>query len=173
MLCKILGGVLVISGSTGISFFYCGQARERYSIFQELKKVLILLKGEIRYSRAVLPEAMWYLSQNTISPLSQLFASTAEELEKRQGKSLSVIWEENCRKYLKRCGMQKSDRELIGEIGAHLSLSDGELIIQTLDLTIERIQQILADDGKKLEEKIRIYRTVGISLGIMAVTIFA
>ncbi len=54
---KLLGAALVIISSTGLGFYMAAQWTEHLKTVERLKKMILLLKGEIVYANSPLTEA--------------------------------------------------------------------------------------------------------------------
>ena len=55
---KIIGCMLVIASSAGMGFYFSGEIKSRIEDLKELKKLIGLLRGDIRYASTPLPEAI-------------------------------------------------------------------------------------------------------------------
>ena len=108
---KLLGMFCILSGSTGLGIRFAKELDLRIQELSELQKLMILLKGEIRYMHQPLPEAFLQLSVSAASPLGDFFRHTAEALQRRQGRTAGEIWKENMDQDLKGLHISLQERE--------------------------------------------------------------
>lgn len=83
---RCLGAVLVILGASGFGISMAVQYTKRLSQLEQLRRMIFLLKGQIVYANASLPEAFEAVGKREKGPLGALFlaaAKQAETLEKR------------------------------------------------------------------------------------------
>ena len=69
---KLLGMFCILSGSPGLGIRFAKELDLRIQELSELQKLMILLKGEIRYMHQPLPEAFLQLSVSAASPRVRL-----------------------------------------------------------------------------------------------------
>ena len=60
---KLIGAVLVISSCSMLGFYFSSELKTRIDNLKELKKLLILLRGDIEFANTPLPEAVQTLSK--------------------------------------------------------------------------------------------------------------
>ena len=68
MYIKIIGSLFLLSSATAIGFLKAEELRERVERLQELKRMMMLLQGELRFHRAELSEAFENVSENEKMP---------------------------------------------------------------------------------------------------------
>ena len=57
MYIKIFGGLLLIGSAAAMGFLKAEELKKRVSGLSELKRMMVLLQGELRFHRAILSEA--------------------------------------------------------------------------------------------------------------------
>ena len=65
---KVIGCILIILSSTLMGFYCSNELKSRINDIKELRKLIILLRGDIRYGSTPLPEAI-----NTIARRHESF----------------------------------------------------------------------------------------------------
>ena len=55
---KIVGAILVIFSSSAMGLYLSNELKTRIVDLKELKKILLLLRGDIQYANTLLPEAV-------------------------------------------------------------------------------------------------------------------
>lgn len=166
MVAKIIGAILVIASSGGIGLYFSIILKERISDLKELNKIIVILRGEIRYASTPLPEAVGGLAYRTNGEYRRFLLAVAEELDKLEGKSFSEIWNSCVEKELVDTSLNKKDRLLLTRLGENLGYLDKEMQLNTIDLYITQIQGELDDAVDTVKEKVRLYNMLGVMAGI-------
>ena len=91
---KIAGAVCIIVACTAMGFSFSFRLRCRYGELTELKKILYLLSGEIRFGGSTLDEAFEMVRDRCEEPYRGFFSALSGELKKGGGRTLSQIWRE-------------------------------------------------------------------------------
>ena len=163
---KIIGALLVISSCGALGLYFSGELRTRINDLEELKKLLILLRGDIRYTNTPLPEALETLSKRHDGTYKKFLNNISNQLLKLNGESFSAIWKEAVKKDLKHTSLSKEDYNLIDQLGESIGYLDKNMQINTLDLYIEQIEITSSRLSKTVKEKTRLYNSLGIMGGI-------
>ena len=144
---KLLGMFCILSGSTGLGIRFAKELDLRIQELSELQKLMILLKGEIRYMHQPLPEAFLQLSVSAASPLGDFFRHMGEELQERRGGTADSLWKKNMKQDLK--GLHISSQEWSGleALGGMLGYLDVEMQMNTLDYYLEQLKLSAAGSG--------------------------
>ena len=166
MVAKIIGAILVIASSGGIGLYFSIILKERISDLKELNKIIVILRGEIRYASTPLPEAVGGLAYRTNGEYRRFLLAVAGELDKLEGKSFSEIWNSCVEKELVDTSLNKKDRLLLTRLGENLGYLDKEMQLNTIDLYITQIQGELDDAVDTVKEKVRLYNMLGVMAGI-------
>ncbi|SHM84924.1 stage III sporulation protein AB [Anaerosporobacter mobilis DSM 15930] len=166
MVAKIIGAILVIVSSGGIGLYFSIILKERISDLKELNKLIIILRGEIRYASTPLPEAVSNLAYRTDGEYRRFLLAVAEEIDKQEGKSFGDIWNGCVEKELVDTSLNKKDKLLLTRLGENLGYLDKEMQLNTIDLYITQIQGELDDAVDGVKEKVRLYNMLGVMAGI-------
>jgi len=84
---KICGIILILSSTCGIGFCISNMMKLRLSELLELKKLILMLRGEIKYTGTPLGEAFGIIGRRTKGIYADMFLQTADELNELNGKS--------------------------------------------------------------------------------------
>lgn len=163
---KILGCILIISSSAGMGFFFSGELKNRIADLRELKKLIFLLRGDIRYANTPLPEAVQAMSVRHEGKYKQFLSVIAQKLNELGGVSFCSIWKSAVEKELQKTSLSKKDLSSLGQLGENLGYLDKDMQINTLDLYISQIEEEITDLSRNVKEKSYLYNSLGILGGI-------
>jgi len=163
---KIVGCVLILSSSAGMGWYFSGELRGRIQDLKDLKRILSLLRGDIRYANTPLPEAVQALSVRHDGKYKVFFSKIAERLIELGGVSFSDIWKEAIAKELSNTSLNKKDLQTLTQFGENLGYLDKEMQLNTIDLYLSQIDEEIKDLSKNVKEKSYLYNSLGILGGI-------
>lgn len=163
---KIMGCVFIITSSAGMGWYFSSELRNRISDLKELKKLVFLLRGDIRYANTPLPEAVQALSIRHDGKYKLFLTEIAERLNELGGISFCIIWKNAVTKKLENTSLSKKDLNGLGQLGETLGYLDKDMQINTLDLYISQIEEEIADISHGIKEKTYLYNSLGIMGGI-------
>lgn len=163
---KIIGCILIIASSTGIGFYFSNEMRCRIEDLKELRKLIVLLRGDIRYASTPLPEAISSIARRNHGNYVGFFTSTSIKLQELSGLTFSDIWKEAVEKELTNTSLAKKDKLHLTQFGENLGYLDKEMQMNTLDLYIVQLEDEIAELSKMAKEKAYLYNSLGIMAGI-------
>lgn len=91
---KLFGAACILCGAAGCGIWFAGRYRQRILELEQLKQMVFLLKGQILYASAPLPEALETVGKRMDGALGTLFLETAASLESQPGEPISRYMEE-------------------------------------------------------------------------------
>ncbi|WP_310604022.1 stage III sporulation protein AB [Anaerosporobacter sp.] len=166
MIGKIIGAILVIVSSGCMGVYFSVILKERIKDLKELNKLIVILRGEIRYASTPLPEAVGSLAERTDGEYRRFLHAVAQELDKLEGRTFSDIWHGCVESELVDTSLSKKDKLLLSRLGENLGYLDKEMQLNTIDLYITQIQGELDDAVDCVKEKVRLYNMLGVMAGI-------
>ena len=89
---KLSGAVCILCGAAGTGIWFAGRYRQRILELEQLKQMVFLLKGQILYAGAPLPEAFGTVGKRVAGTLGNLFQETAALLEAQPGEPFPTVW---------------------------------------------------------------------------------
>lgn len=161
-----MGAILVILSTGAMGFYFSVILKERISDLKELNKLILLLRGDIRYAGTPLPEAVGSLAYRTEGEYRRFLLSVQEELDKLEGRTFNEIWRDCVDRELVDTSLNKKDKLLLTRLGENLGYLDKEMQLNTIDLYITQIQGELDDAVDNVKEKARLYNMLGIMAGV-------
>ncbi len=163
---KVLGALMVFVSCLAIGWYTAERIRMRTQELRELERALLLLKGDIRYAKTALPEAIGKLARYHEGSFTEFFRSVSEAMLEYSGISLTEIWRGQARELLKKTSLNAGDRELVAGLGDVLGVTDAMLQQNTLDLAIVRIREEIEAASEKEKEKVYLCRALGVLGGL-------
>lgn len=165
-LLKIIGCILIIASSTGMGFFFSNEIKCRVEDLKELKKLISLLRGDIRYANTPLPEAISSIARRHHGNFQGFFNGVCTQLHELSGLTFSEIWKNAVEKELTNTSLSKADKLQLAQFGDNLGYLDKEMQINTLDLYLSQIEDVIEELTKTAKEKSYLYNSLGIMAGV-------
>lgn len=166
MVAKVIGAALVILSTGGMGVYFSLILKERINDLKELNKIILILRGEIRYASNPLPEAVSNLASRSEGEFRRFLLAVADKLDKLEGRTFNEIWRECVEKELVDTSLNKKDKMLLTRLGENLGYLDKEMQLNTIDLYITQVQGELDDAVDSVKEKVRLYNMLGVMAGI-------
>lgn len=168
---KVLGIILTISSSAAMGFYFSLEVRSRTEELKELKKIILTLRGDIRYTMTPLPEAINSLAKRQEGKFRPFLIKVEKELTSLGGLSFKDIWMNSVFEELKTTSLNKKDKLHLGQLGENLGYLDKEMQMNTIDLYISQLETEIEEANKTVKEKTHLYNCLGVMLGIFVTII--
>ncbi|MDD3172442.1 MAG: stage III sporulation protein AB [Herbinix sp.] len=168
---KAIGCILVIVSSTGMGFFFSNELRCRIENLKEFKKLIGLLRGDIRYANTPLPEAISSITRRHSGNFDAFFNHVNAKLHEFSGQTFSEVWKEAVQKEMADTSMSNKDKLHIIQFGETLGYLDKDMQMNTIDLFVSQLEDEIKDLSKTIKEKAYLYNTLGIMAGIFIIII--
>lgn len=166
---KGIGIVLILLGTSGLGMTMAGELDKRIEELQTLQKLMMILKGEIRYMHQPLPEAFLRLGRSSPEPFGGFFVQTAQSLQARNGQTARQIWTDNLKIYLSELHISRQEQKELSELGSMLGYLDVEMQLNALDYYLEQLGRSVERAVESQRGRRRLYRYLGVLSGIMLV----
>lgn len=169
MLLKIIGGILVITGSTIIGYTVSGNYSKRPVQLKILQSLIQMLENEIRYMSSIITDAFRKIARSSNNVTTSFFITTLEYLESERYTNIGEAWENAIKENIGRTALNKEDAEILISFGKMLGNSDVQGQIKNIVYTLQQLnlQQHKAEEAKKKYDTM--YKTLGILGGTVAV----
>ena len=156
---KVIGGILILSATAGAGVVYGNELKRYLRNMVYLRYVFGLIRGEIEYTCAPLPEIFFGVSARVKEPYRRWLKKTAR------------VWNRCTDKYLEIPGLKQEHKILIKEPGTFLGsfekdISDRamEMYLNKMDLEIEKLRAELAS-------KVKVGRCLGVMAGLFFIVL--
>lgn len=163
---RIIGAVCIIIATTAIGFGQSFRLHLRYKEILELKKILCLFSGEIRFGGGTLEETFETVAKRSDPPFRGFFLFLTEEMKKKEGERLMEIWNQAVTEHLKEAHLTDMDKEILIRLGNELGCLDRETQQNTIALAMEQIEDVRQELHGELPKKMRLYNCLGILGGV-------
>jgi stage III sporulation protein AB len=164
---KIIGGGAVCAASSAIGFYFSVKQRLHIDELYEFKKALLILKSEIDYALSPFAEAALNISRRTGAPAQGFFAALGENL-KADGALAQGAWDA-ARSALARSRLDEEDKDALAQVGRTMGYLDKPLQLSSIDLALEHITSKTGRLEAGTAQNGRLYGSVGVIAGLMAV----
>ena len=105
--------------------------------------------------------------------MKEFFLGMAEELEKKEGNRLEVIWRKQATDTLFRAPLKKEQKEAFSELGIYLAEADTKVRKNAMEFYFARLEEEIAALRASEKEKAYLYRTMGMLGGLFLLLIAA
>lgn len=169
MYIKLIGSLFLLGSAASIGFLKSEELTERVKKLQEMKRMMMLLQGELRFHRAALSEAFGNVAERVQEPFCGFLKEMGERLERREESGFEKIWIQNAAKILEAEGMKKEDGQLLDLLKNSLGYLDLTLQMETLNLAILQTEEMIKKAKEQQNVKGKLYQTMGITVGALLV----
>ena len=170
---KIAGMILTLAASSALGLYLSGLPAFRRQDFLEIKKALLILKSEIEYAAAPLPEAMANIATRTKAPVSLIFESFALSLKYNEGGETAYrLWLAAIDEHKKAGFLKAEDWEIIGNFGKTLGYLDKQMQIDSIRFTMDYIDSEVLQLQESIDKNQRMYRSLGVIAGLLLLVVF-
>lgn len=166
---KFAGTAMILIATTGFGISFASDLRGRIAELRCLKKIMLMLRGEIKYAKTPLPEAFRSIGKRLSPPFSCFLAAASKELGVLQGKTFQEVWEDAVFMHLSRTRLTKGDLAQLIKLGENFGYLDSEMQLGTIDLYLEQLELEIERAEQTVENKARMCHCLGVLAGLFAV----
>lgn len=166
---KIVGCLLVVLSTTVFGFLKGKEYGDRVKELQYMKKLILMLKGEVEYARTPLSEAFFHISKRCRQPFSNLFMEAGRALELLDGQSFQTIWDTQIQKELKKTSLSEKDRQQLSGLGEQMGFLDSKTQAAALALYVEQLDMEITEGYANMGNQVKLCRSLGVMSGLFFV----
>ncbi|MEF9915775.1 MAG: stage III sporulation protein AB [Lachnospiraceae bacterium] len=133
---------------------------------QNLKHIILMIRGEIKYTKAPLGEIFGHLSMKCQEPYKKWLHSLKLQLDKRSASSFVSVWNTSIDQNLSLSFLNKKDIGELKMLGNLMGCLDQEMQLATLDLYMEQLDRQLQKVREEIPSKKRLSNYLGVMGGI-------
>ena len=165
MLLKVLGIIMILLSGSLIGISFSKEYEMRIEHLRQFKKMLMLLKGEIKYNNSGIYESVITVSER-IENIVGIFLRNVMENFNKNNMSLKKAWDYAVENVLAP-GTKLKEKELlyIKDLGTNLGITDKETQINNILSCIEAIDLSIDELNENKVEKCKLYKTLGVVAG--------
>ena len=167
---KIVGIILIIASTTMLGIKLSDNLRYRIEDLEELKKLMIMLRGEIMYNVACVSEGIRRIKPKSARVFNKMLDKVIEELAEHNGKAFTDIWREGINELDKSShSFIKNDIDRLIQFGNDFGSAHKDIQLKSFDMYIEELENTISDARKKNTENSKMYKSLGILGGFVIV----
>lgn len=157
---------------TFIGFFFGENYKRRSIHLKEFQKGLLLLSNEIIYANTPMPDALLEISKKISEPVSEIFSNMAFILENDYASSIYESFENAYEKSKEKINLTLDDHKIISDFFKTLGSSGVTGQDKIFKVALDNIDINYKEARKFEKENIKLYRTLGLSIGAMLAIFF-
>ena len=120
---RVIGAILILTATSGAGYVYCRDLKTYLGRMLYLRYIFSLIKGEIGYTHAPLPEVFREVAGRIKKPYCIWLLEAANDLETREETGFARVWNRCVDRYLKPLELKTEHSILIKEPGTFLGQS--------------------------------------------------
>lgn len=175
---RYVGMVCMVLAAVGGGFYAGWFLHMQLEILTTFRQMFSYLKGRILYGNDPLPDALAEIGNRfykekrdgTYVP-GGFFLQVARRMELEKNRNFSEIWKEEVRRIPADVLPYKTDRQNLADLGDHLGYADRSMQERTLNFYLEQTEESIAAKKRELEEKTKLYRSLGLAAGLFLVVV--
>ena len=157
---------------TFIGFFWGDNYKRRSSQLKEFQKGFLLLSNEIIYANTPLPDALLEISKKVSEPVSEIFSDMSFALENGYTGTIYESFESAYMKSKEKMNLSDDDHKIISDFFKTLGSSGVTGQDKIFKIVLDNIDINYKEARKFEKENIKLYRTLGLSIGAMLAIFF-
>lgn len=163
---KLIGSVLVLASAAAIGGIFAGRVKEQENWLKEIKLMLLLLSGELKYNKTPLPEALLTVAGRHNGVLTGFFKSLGSELLNQNGMALNELWEKQAERAMKQAVLSTAQKQEFASLGDCFLETDSTARENAVAFYISRLETELETMQKTGRDKAYLYRMLGMLGGM-------
>lgn len=168
---KVTGALVIIFSCTYIGINISNKYRQRVKELLEIKRIVGIMLGEIRYSLTPIPNIFQIMIDKTDGVFKKYFIVMDAEVSDYSGLALKDIWNNNLKILKDNTCLNSNDIELFSMLGNNLGFLDKQMQIDTINLYIEQLSDQIIESKAALKDKTRLFSSLGVLGGILIVIV--
>lgn len=155
------------AASSMVGFLKSRALDRRVTRLYQWKRSIMLVQGELRFHRAALWECFEEVSGRMEEPFSSFFGKLSERLQRKEEGGFERVWEEESGELIRTGNFPGEDRALLEFFGGSLGHLDLTMQMDQLELALFQTDESIRKAGEQKEQKGKLYRTMGVTVGML------
>ena len=165
---KLIGLVMLVAAEIATGSIMAYRVKMRVEELVYIKKLMLMFKGELRYKNAMLSEAFMAVSFRAKKPYDKLFDGLSKATEENNTTTMAKVFESKVDELLvEDTFLKKEDIHWFKELGETMGYQDQKMQLANIDLYVERLSQVVLEEKEKMNETMKMYRTLGVMAGLL------
>ena len=114
---RVIGALLIITATSGAGYLYGADLKRYLDKMVYLRYIAGLIKGEMEYTGAPLPEIFRGIGSRVQEPYASWLKNISAEIDLREESAFARIWNRGVDRYLKELGLRSAHSILLKELG--------------------------------------------------------
>lgn len=162
---KVIGSIMVIAVCTMLGFEKSRDMQKHLNALEELKRIFVLLKSEVQYTRAPFAELFLKISKKVEGEYSEWLFHLSRDLETYGTGTLQEAWKRSIYNHLHGNYLKKEELDELCGVGKSLGY------IETLEIYLDQLNFSIENTREELKTKKKLYQNMGIMCGIFLVIV--
>ena len=169
---KIIGAIILIGSSIFAGSVLASRVKLRVEELIYLKKLLVMFRGELEYKNAMLPEAFLAVGNRAKAPYDNVFCQLAKATEDNCTITMARVFENVLSSCLKgNTYLKNEDLHKLYELGDTLGYQNKTMQLSNVDLYLDRLNVQIQEEREKMNDTVKVYRTISAMTGIFVAII--
>lgn len=167
MFVRLILSVLCVGSAGALGMLKGERMRQRIQALGQLIRFLTHVVRELEFGREPLPEIFEKMALRNKKPLQDFLTQTAKDLQSDTA-YISEIFSRNVKEYLTDWNLDRTDIRLLEQFGRELGYPDRQLQIHTVESYLQELELRKKELQKEYPKNSRLFRTLGLSAGVLA-----
>lgn len=163
---RLIPALLCIVSAGGLGFLKGQRMRKRIRMLEKLARMLDHMARELEFGREPLPQIFGKLSRKNAGQLQLFLQAVSKELAV-EDVSMGDIFSRNIRRYMEGGDLSGDDLKRLYGFGSELGYPDRQLQIHTVEIYRQEISALVEELKKQYPQSCRLFRTLGMTAGIL------
>lgn len=161
--------IVILSALVGyiISLTYDIRIKQLSAFIYSIK----IMEAEMNYSKSYLHDIVNKLSTNNEKVIADLYKKVCKGLQNNSGKEFTILWNDSVEQALNTSSLTQTDIRLIKDFGKSIGKIDLKNQKKIYDYFLKRLDLQLEDAREEKNKKSRVYKNLGVAIGIMVVVV--
>ncbi len=130
-----------------------------------------IMEAEMNYSKSYLYDIVGKLSSNSEKVIADLYRQVGNGLKNNNGKEFAEIWNDSVAQAFDTSSLTQTDIRLIKDFGKSIGKMDLKNQEKIYDYFLKRFDLQLVDATEEKNKKSRVYKNLGVAVGVMVVVV--
>ena len=166
---RVIGGLLILTATGGAGYVYGKELKRYLGRLLYFRYVMSLVKGEIAYTHAPLPEIFSEVARRVKAPYDRWLIRTAAEMEKRDEYGFARMWNRCADRYLGELNLKYEHSILVKEPGTFLGSLEKDTLDHALQMYLNKVDLEIEKLREGLSSKIRVGGCLGVMSGVFLI----
>lgn len=165
---RILGAALLVGGCCGFGCILAGAHHREVRLLRQIRKAVQEMQWELKFRMTALPELCMLAGQSAGEPLKHLFSAFSQQLDRRDVTDIAACFNG----LLMKEDLPRSAKKILRQLGDCLGRFDLEGQLQGLEEVRQHCVHELKDLEEKTPDRLKNYRTLAVSAGVVLAILF-